>query len=257
MTDGPAGRSRGRWMRWQTETDNPLSLRHNPSFSLPLFSFSACRDDAVPLVLWLRGEGRGEDGEKVKRKKIAFINNQCLLQPPFLLLLSSHPSHFCCHSPSVSITSFLASPSLHPPFADQNQLFPSFLLELFSSLRSFYFSLSVIVFFTILIISKEFLPPRCPFLYLISLRIHLPESIFFVVVVGAQAAFFQVNFSSSCVNRSAMFAYVMFLKCVCVCVRSGGEWSINHVDGGVCFVVRSWCSERFWGPGTGPRHGFP
>lgn len=51
MTDGPAGRSRGRWMRWQTETDSPLSLHHNPSFSLPLFSFSACRDDAVPLVL--------------------------------------------------------------------------------------------------------------------------------------------------------------------------------------------------------------
>lgn len=104
----------------------------------------------------------------------------------------------------LTFPSPLFLPLLHPflcipPFADQNQLSPSFLLELFSS-YSFYFSPSAIVFFTILIISKEFLPPRYAFSYLISVCTHLPERIFFV---GARAAFFQVNFSSSTVNRSA------------------------------------------------------
>ena len=44
---------------------------------------------------------------------------------------------------------------------------------------------------------------------------------------------------------------------VCVCVRPGGEWSINHADGAVCCVVGSRCSGRFRGPGTGPRQEFP
>lgn len=154
----------------------------------------------MPLVLWLRGgEGRGEDGEKVKRKKLHSPTINVYFSP----LSSSSPpilSHFCCHSPSISITSFLASPpspSLHPP---------SLLIRI-SCLHRFFWSYSAptpfifrcqpLFFFTILIISKEFLPPRYAFSYLISVCTHLPEHIFFV------GAFFQVNFSSSTVNRSA------------------------------------------------------
>lgn len=211
MTDGPAGRSRGRWMRWQTETDSPLSLRHNPSFSLPLFSFSACRDDAVPLVLWLRGgEGRGEDGEKVKRKKIAFIHNQCLLQafssssPPIL-------SHFCCHSPSISITSFL----LHPPLCT-----PPLLIRISCLHRSFWsysapapfiFPCQPLFFSTILIISKEFLPPRYAFSYLISVCTHTCLSAFFFFFCGCTSCilsgkFFIFNCQQECFH---MYPYVM------------------------------------------------
>lgn len=128
MTDGPAGRSRGRWMRWQTETDSPLSLRHNPSFSLPLFSFSACRDDAVPLVLSLGGgEARGKDGGKKKRKNCIHLasmftsNPRLLLSPPLLL-------------PSASSFIHILRPSSCLSFADQSYSAPLLLLFLSPSL---------------------------------------------------------------------------------------------------------------------------
>lgn len=221
MTDGPAGRSRGRWMRWQTETDSPLSLHHNPSFSLPLFSFSACRDDAVPLVLWLRGgEGRGEDGEKVKRKKLHSSTINVYFGP---LSSSSSPpilSHFCCRSSSISITSFLASPP-PPPLCWSGpvvSIVPFGVIQL----PPLFFAVSHCFFSTILT-SKEFLPPRYAFSYLISVCTHLPERIFFA---SARVAFFQVNFSSSRVNRSAFVRARMwcFYKCVCVCDLALNGW---------------------------------
>lgn len=179
MTDGPAGRSRGRWMRWQTETDSPLSLRHNPSFSLPLFSFSACRDDAVPLVLLLRGgEGRGEDGEKEKRKKLHSSGINVYFGPPlrplsfalFPLFLRFHPLFSCLSSFSFPFPPHPLSP---PPFADQESVVsiaPFGVIQLAVGYCFF--------FATILIISKEFLPPWYTLSYLISVRTHLPERIF-------------------------------------------------------------------------------
>lgn len=140
------------------------------------------------------------------------VNFSPLSSPPIL-------SHFCCHSPSISITSFLASPpspSLHPP---------SLLIRI-SCLHRFFWSYSAptpfifrcqpLFFFTVLI-SKEFLPPRYAFSYLISVCTHLPERIF---SVRARAAFFQVNFSFSTVNRSAFICTHMccFYMSVCVCV---------------------------------------
>lgn len=112
----------------------------------------------------------------------------------------------------LTFPSPLFLPLLHPclcipPFADQNQLSPSFLLELFSS-HSFYFSLSAIVFFTILIISKEFLPPRYAFSYLISVCTHLPERILFCGCTSCilSGKFFIFNCQQ---ERFHMYAYVM------------------------------------------------
>lgn len=60
----------------------------------------------------------------------------------FLLLLSSHLSPlllplFLHFHPLFSCLSSSSTPPCPPPFADQNQLSPSLLLELFSSLHSF------------------------------------------------------------------------------------------------------------------------
>lgn len=178
----------------------------------------------MPLVLWLRGgEGRGEDGEKVKRKKNCIHPQSMFTSAPFPPppLLPSFPTFAATLAPFPSP---LFLPLLHPrpfpppPFADQNQLSPSFLLELFSPPHSFYFSLSAIVFF--------FFPP---FLSDQKNSSH-PDTHFhtqFLCVHTCLCAsffvgciFIQVNFSSSRVNRSAFIRTCMrcFYKCVCVCV---------------------------------------
>lgn len=100
----------------------------------------------------------------------------------------------------------------------------------------FFAAVSHCFFSTILIISKEFLPPRYAFSYLISVCTHLPERIFFV---AARAAFFQVNFSSSRVNRSAFICTRIwcFFKCVCVCVICW--WIVDKSRWRGVFVLRS------------------
>lgn len=142
----------------------------------------------MPLVLWLRGEGRGEDGEKVKREKKLHSSTINVYFGP--LSSSSSPpilSYFCCHSCSISITSFLAS----PPSPFPSPLLP--LLIRISCLHHSFWSYSAppptpfifrcqplfFFFSTILTRSKEFLPPRYAFSYLISVRTHLPARIFF------------------------------------------------------------------------------
>lgn len=156
----------------------------------------------MPLVLWLRGgEGRGEDGEKVKRKKLHSSTINVYFSP----LSSSSPpilSHFCCHSPSISITSFLASPpspSLHPP---------SLLIRI-SCLHRFFWSYSAptpfifrcqpLFFFHHSYIKR--IPPTPIRIFIPNFWVYTLASTHFFM--GVQAAFFQVNFSSSTVNRSA------------------------------------------------------
>lgn len=104
--------------------------------------------------------------------------------PPPPPLLPSFPTFAATLAPFPSP---LFLPLLHPrpfpppPFADQNQLSPSFLLELFSPPPPFIFRCQPLFFFsTILIRSKEFLPPRYAFSYLISVCTDLPVRIFFV-----------------------------------------------------------------------------
>lgn len=219
----------------------------------------------MPLVLSLRGgEGRGEDGEKEKRKKIAFIRHQCLLQPPL------HPPLF--HSvPSFSLLRF------HPIFS----CLSSFSFPVPPSPSSFCRSESVVfnapfgviqlslLFHFFLCQPLFFLPPflsyqknsshRETHFHTSFLCVHICPGAFFFVSV--RLAFSTVNLSSLSVD--CMLSYVFIRDAfgvwvfVCVCVRPVGEWSINHTDGAVCCVVGSPCSGRFQGPGTAPRPGFP
>lgn len=247
MTDGPAGRSRGRWMRWQTETDSPLSLRHNPSFSLPLFSFSACRDDAVPLVLSQRRRGKGGRwGDVEKRKKLHSSGISVYSNPPSSFSsLHSFPSF--SPSSSVSIPSFLASPPPPSPSSScQSEsvvsIAPFGLIQLCGH-HSYHI---------------KRIPPTPIRTFIPNLRTSTSARVHLFVVRIPPGKFFIIK----CWHlRFHMCSYLMLLECgcvcVCLCVWPVGKWSINHADGVVCCLVGSWCSGRFQGPGTGLRQGFP
>lgn len=154
----------------------PLSLSLS-SLSLPV---------GMMQCLLFSGSEEEKDGGKMgrrwKEKKIAFIHNQCLLRPPFLLL-SSHPFllllplllHFhhlfsCLSSipgPSPLLPLLIRISCLHHSFRSYSAAPPLLLFFAVSHCFLFFFS-------TILIRSKEFLPPRYAFSYLISVCTDLP-----------------------------------------------------------------------------------
>lgn len=118
-------------------------------------------------------------------------------------LLPSFPTFAATLAPFPSP---LFLPLLHPrpfpppPFADQNQLSPSFLLELFSPppLLLFFAVSHCFVFFHHSYQIKR-IPPT-------PIRIFIPNFCAYALACAhlfLRAAFIQVNFSSSRVNRSA------------------------------------------------------
>lgn len=234
----------------------PLSLSLS-SLSLPV---------GMMQCLLFSGSEEEKDGGKMgrrwKEKKIAFIHNQCLLRPPFLLLLSSHPFllllplllHFhhlfsCLSSipvPSPLLPLLIRISCLHHSFWSYSAPPTPFIFRC-RPLFCFFFP-------PFLSDQKNSSHPDTHF-HTQFLCVHtcLCASFF----VGC--IFIQVNFSSSRVNRSAFIRTCMrcFYKCVCVCVWSAAEWPINHADGRCLFcgqvpvfwkVLGSWDRAETWVP---------